>query len=241
VKTTERWYSDRLQYPISMARWGHFGTPVLVFPTAGGDAEEIERQGLVGACWPLIEAGRIKLYSCDSVAGYAMVTKAGSPHYRMWLLNQFHECVAAEIVPWIRGDLGGQETPIVTAGASIGAFNAVAMVCRYPSAFGAAIGMSGTYRLQRFFDDQFSDELYFASPISFLSGLDGEKLDQLRERFVLLTSGQGEWEDIGESWAMAEALGDKGIPNRVDAWGHEWKHDWPTWQHMLPQYLDELC
>jgi len=241
MKTTDRWYSERLQYPIGVARWGHYGTPVLVFPTAGGDAEEIERQGLVGACRPLIEAGRIKLYSCDSVAGYAMVTKAGSPHYRMWLLDQFHDCVVNEVVPAIRNDLGGQDTPIVTAGASIGAFNAVAMVCRYPSVFGAAIGMSGTYRLQRFFDDQFSDELYFASPVSFLPGLDGEQLDALRRRFVLLASGQGEWEDVGESWAMADALGGKGVPNRVDAWGHEWKHDWPTWHRMLPQYLDELC
>jgi esterase/lipase superfamily enzyme len=149
--------------------------------------------------------------------------------------------VVNEIVPAIRNDLGGQETPIATAGASIGAFNAVSMVCRYPSVFGAAIGMSGTYRLQRFFEDQFSDELYYASPVSFLSGLGGDQLDELRRRFVLLAAGQGEWEDIGESWAMAEALGAKGVPNRVDPWGHEWKHDWPTWHRMLPQYLDELC
>jgi esterase/lipase superfamily enzyme len=241
VKVTERWYSDRLQYPIAVARWGHYGAPVLVFPTAGGDAEEIERQGLVAACGPLIEAGRIKLYSCDSVAGYAMVTKAGSPDYRMWLLNQFHDCVVNEIVPAIRSDLGGEDVPIVTAGASIGAFNAVAMVCRYPSVFGTAIGMSGTYRLQRFFDEQFSEDLYFASPMSFLSGLEGEQLDALRQRFILLASGQGEWEDVGESWAMAEALGGNGVPNRVDAWGHEWKHDWPTWHRMLPHYLDEFC
>ena len=69
VKVTDSWYSERLEQPIGLARWGHYGTPVLVFPTAGGDAEEIERNGLVGACWPLIESGRIKLYSCDSVAG----------------------------------------------------------------------------------------------------------------------------------------------------------------------------
>jgi esterase/lipase superfamily enzyme len=229
-----------LEYPITLARWGHYGTPVLVLSTAGGDAEEIERQGLVAACWPLIEAGRVKLYSCDSVAGYAMVTKAGAPDYRMWLLNQFHDAVVNEIVPSIRNDLGGQDVPIITAGASIGAFNAVAMVCRYPSVFGTAIGMSGTYRLQRFFDEQFSDDLYFASPISFLPGVEGDQLDTLRQRFVLLASGQGEWEDIGESWAMADALGGKGIPNRVDAWSHEWRHDWPTWHRMLPQYLDEL-
>ena len=39
---------------------------------------------------------------------------------------------------------------------------------------------------------------------------------------------------------MAETLGAKGIPNRVDDWGPEFKHDWPTWHRMLPQYLREL-
>ena len=43
VKATERRYSPRLQQHIGLGRWGHYGTPVLVFPTAGGDAEEIER------------------------------------------------------------------------------------------------------------------------------------------------------------------------------------------------------
>ena len=51
MKVTDRWYSERLEQPIGLARWGHYGKPVLVFPTAGGDAEEIERNGVVGACW----------------------------------------------------------------------------------------------------------------------------------------------------------------------------------------------
>ena len=241
MKATERWYSERLDQPIGMARWGHYGTPVLVFPTAGGDAEEIERNGLVGACWPLVEAGRVKLYSCDSVAGQAMVAKAGSPEYRMWLLNQFHECVVNEVVPAIRADLGGDDTPIVTTGASIGAFNALAVLCRYPDVFRAAVGMSGTYRVQRFYDGRYTEDLYFASPMHFLPGLDGAHLDTLRTRFAILAAGQGAWEDIGESWAAADVLGRKGVPNRVDAWGEEWPHEWPTWRRMLPQYLDELC
>jgi esterase/lipase superfamily enzyme len=241
VKATERWWSERLEQPIGLARWGHYGTPVLLFPTAGGDAEEVERMGLIGACWPLIEAGRVKVYSCDSVAGRVMLSHAGSPEYRMWMYNQFHACVINEIVPAIRADLGGADTPLVTAGASIGAFNALAVLCRYPEAFRAAIGMSGTYRLQRHFDGHFSQDLYFASPLDFLPGLDGSQLEVLRQRFVILAAGQGPWEDIGESWAAADVLGRKGIPNRVDPWGHEWAHDWPTWFRMLPLYLDELC
>jgi esterase/lipase superfamily enzyme len=158
----------------------------------------------------------------------------------MALLNQFHECVRWEVVPAIHADLGGQAMDVITTGASIGAFNAVALVCRYPDAFAAAVGMSGTYRIERFYDEAWSQNLYFSAPLQFLPGLEGPQLDRLRERRVILASGEGEWEDIGESWRMAEALGAKGIPNRVDSWGPQWPHEWHTWRRMLPQYLDEL-
>ena len=240
MKTRERWFSDRLQQEITVVRWGTFGKPVLVFPSAGGDAEEIERFGLVDACGELLAEGRVKLYSVDSVAGQAMIAKAASPEHRMWLLNQFHECIRREVVPAIHADLGGQAIDVITSGASIGAFNAVAVLCRYPDVFSAAVGMSGTYRIERFYDQAWSQDLYFSAPLQFLPGLDGPQLDLLRQRYVVLAAGEGAWEDIGESWHMASALGAKEIPNRVDNWGPQWEHDWPTWHRMLPQYLREL-
>ncbi len=54
MKATEQWFSDRMQRPFSMARWGHYGRPVLLFPTAGGDPEEAERNRLLEACWDLV-------------------------------------------------------------------------------------------------------------------------------------------------------------------------------------------
>ena len=108
LKVAERWFSGRLQHEITVVRWGTFGAPVLVFPSAGGDAEEIERYGLVDACGPLLAAGRVKLYSVDSVAGPGHDRKADSVEHRMWLLNQFHECVRWEVVPAIHADLGGR-------------------------------------------------------------------------------------------------------------------------------------
>jgi esterase/lipase superfamily enzyme len=213
VKTTSRWYSERVRGEITVVRWGTFGRPVLIFPSAGGDAEEIER---------------------------AMMTKDGSADYRMWLLNQFHECIRWEVVPAIHADLGGQAMDVIVTGASIGAFNAVAVLCRYPDVFSAAIGMSGSYRIERFYDEAWSQDLYVSAPLQFLPGLDGPQLDTLRGRFAVLASGEGDWENIGESWRMAEVLGAKGIPNRVDNWGPQWPHEWPTWHRMLPQYLREL-
>ena len=240
MKTVERWFSGRVQQEITVVRWGTFGRPVLVFPSAGGDAEEIERFGLVDACGPLLAEGLVKLYSVDSVAGRAMITKADSPEHRMWLLNQFHECVRWEVVPAIHADLGGQAMDVIATGASIGAFNAVAVLCRYPDVFGAAIGMSGSYRIERFYDGAWSHDLYYSAPLQFLPGLEGPQLDRLRGRFAVLASGEGAWENVGESWQMAAALGAKAVPNRVDNWGPQWEHDWQTWRQMLPQYLREL-
>lgn len=240
MKATERWFSSRLQEEITLVRWGTFGRPVLVFASAGGDAEEIERHGLVDACGQLLAEGRVKLYSVDSVAGQAMMTRTGSPEHRSWLLNQFHDCVRREVVPAIHADLGGLPAEVIATGASIGAFNAVAVLCRYPDVFSAAIGMSGSYRIERFYDPPWSQDLYFSAPLQFLPDLDGPQLDLLRSRYAVLASGEGAWENVGESWQMASVLGAKGVPNRVDNWGPEWEHEWRTWRRMLPQYLEEL-
>lgn len=240
TKTVSRWRSERLHREITLARWGDYGQPVLLFPTAGGDAEEIERMLVIRVLQPMLDAGRIKIYSCDSVAGAALASKEGSVAHRCWMLNQFHEYVAAEVVPAIRADCQSSDIEPIAAGASIGAFNAVAVTCRYPHLFKAALGMSGTYDLENLLKFQGDENYYFSSPLSFLPGLEGPALDLLRQRFIVLPFGQGRWENPDESWRMAGVLGAKGVPNRVDPWGPEYDHDWPTWREMLPKYLDDM-
>ena len=60
-KLIDSWHSSYLDREVTVARWGDVGRPVLMFPTAGGDAEEIERFHVVDACSELIAAGRIRL------------------------------------------------------------------------------------------------------------------------------------------------------------------------------------
>ena len=236
----ERWYSPRLEQEIGLVRYGHYGRPVLLFPTAGGDAHEAERQGLVQACSGLLAEGRVKIYSCDSTAGQALLHRRGSPEYRMWLFNQFQECVRHEVVAAIEADSGGGQS-VVVAGSSIGAYNSIGVLARYPDVFGAAVCMSGTYEISRFLEHQHGLDLYLASAGQFVPSLDGPQLEQLRSRFAIIATGSGDYEDVPASWALGEVLGAKGVPNRVDVWGPEWPHDWQTWHRMLPQYLDELC
>jgi esterase/lipase superfamily enzyme len=237
-KLKTRWYSERLQREVTICRYGSFGQPVLLFPTAGGDAEESERFQMMDALAPLLDAGKIKVYSCDSVAGRALLDREGTAGHQMWLQNMFHQFVRHEVVPAIRMDCKS-DLEVWAAGASIGAFHAAAVVCRFPDVFAKAIAMSGTYDLRRFYDaTQFSDDFWVSSPLHFVPTLAGHHLDVLRTRYLYIVSGEGHAEDISESWNLANVLGRMGIPNRVDSWGPEWRHDWVTWRRMLPQILD---
>ncbi|MBT8486097.1 MAG: hypothetical protein HKO59_06360 [Phycisphaerales bacterium] len=241
MKATTRWYSHRMECDTTLARWGTYGTPVLMFPTAGGDAEEIERFLMIDALGPLLEGGKIKIYSCDSTAGAAWLSGDHSPEYCSRLQNCFDAYIAREVVPAIRADCNSADVGVVTTGASIGAFNALSVTCRHPDLFTHAVCVSGTYDLSRWLDGQFNSDFYFCSPLHFLPDLGGgEQLDRLRERFIILATGEGRWEDPGESWRIAGVLGAKGIPNRVDPWGPEYDHDWVTWRKMIPHYLEQL-
>lgn len=240
-KEVVQWHSPHLEQTMHLVRWGHFGTPVLLFPTAGGDAEEVERFHLIAAVRQLIDGGRIKVYSIDSVAGRAWVSGQHSGEYCSKLQNLFDAYIYREVVPAIRADCNSDDLEILTAGASIGAFNAVATVCRHPDAFRLAIAMSGTFDLSKYLEGRMNQDFYFSSPLHYLPKLEGEQLDQLRQRLILLPTGEGNYEDIGQSWRMAHVLGAKGIPNRVDSWGADYHHDWPTWRDMLPRYLQEYA
>src|SRR5688500_13059855 len=198
-----RWRSDRLGCEATLARWGHYGQPVLLFPTAGGDAEEIERWRITHVLSPLIEAGKIKIYSCDSVAGRAWFHKEGTPQHRMWMQHQFHQYVRHELVPAIRLDCRNDQLSLWAAGASIGAFHAVASVCRFPDGCTRALAMSGTFNLMRFIEtDRFDEHYFVSSPLQFVPTLGGPHLDVLRKNFILFATGAGRAENVGESWAM---------------------------------------
>ena len=240
-KDVTRWHSPRLEQGVQLVRWGHYGTPVLLFPTAGGDAEEVERFHLIRMLEPLIDDGRIKVYSTDSVAGRAWISGDHSAEFCSRVQNLFDDFIYSEVTPAIRSDCSSDNIEIIACGASIGAFNAVATVCRHPDAYKMAIAMSGTFDLSKYLEGRMNQDFYFSSPLHYLPRLEGPQLELLRTRFILLPSGEGNYEDIGESWRIANLLGAKGIPNRVDPWGPEWHHDWDTWRAMLPKYLAEFA
>ena len=98
-KLVTKWRSQALNQEVMVARWGTVGRPVLLFPTAGGDAEECERFLMLKVLAPLLEAGKIKIYSCDSVAGRAWIDGDKPGAYKARVQKQFDVFIHRELVP----------------------------------------------------------------------------------------------------------------------------------------------
>lgn len=234
------WHSPALDREMTLATWGHYGKPVVLFATAASDALDYERFKLIHVLRPLVDAGRIKVYSLPSVAGDGWLDPNAHPAHKTWLQARYDQYLVSEAFPAIAEDCAGYR-PFVTAGASIGAYNAVTALLKHPEWVELAIGMSGTYDFDRWVGGHRDSDYYFNQPLYFVPNLpEGAQLDLLRTRRVVLATGQGRAEAPVESERMAQVLGARGIPHDLEIWGHDVHHDWPTWRSMLPLFLDKL-
>src|SRR5450432_2333358 len=53
-----RWHSPRLGLDVGVVVYGHWGPPLVGFPTSAGDEWELEGQGMIAALSDFIEAGK---------------------------------------------------------------------------------------------------------------------------------------------------------------------------------------
>ncbi len=225
---------------MHLARFGHHGKPLLLFPTGGGDYLEPERFLMIRALSPLIDAGRIKVYLVDNINREGWINKDAHALHKSWLQAQFDYYMANEVLPYVRTDCGGTTQKFATSGMSLGAYNAVNLACKHPEWIDLVVTMSGTFDLTRWMNGQWDENFYYNHPMDFVAGLEGEQLALLQKSFFLLAVGLGPWDNPRNSLRMGRVLDRKGIPNRVEIWGEDADHDWPTWRTMLPVFLNRL-
>jgi len=236
---TRTWDSPAIGQPMTVARWGHFGKPVIWFPTGGGHYLDVERFLMVRALGPLIDAGRIKLYAPEGVCRWTWADSEAPPPKKSLLQAKYDEYLVHELLPWIREDSGGTDQRFAATGASIGGYNALNAVAKHPDWFDLMIGMSGTYVLDRRMQGYWDHNYYYNSPTQFLPRLEGEGLERLKSCLFVLARGQ-HYENPVYIETVAQVLESRGIPHRVEIWGGRSGHDWPTWRTMLPLFLDKL-
>ena len=202
---------------------------------------DCERFLMVKALSPLIEAGRIKLYAVDSVCRRSWADSSATPRHKAFLQAQYDKYMVEELLPWIREDCGGTTQRFAACGASLGGYNALNSAAKHPEWFDRMVGMSGTYVLDRRMNGYWDENYYFNMPVQFLPRLEeGPQLRGLRDSLFILAIGSGPHDGPHYIEQVAPVLRQKGIPHRVEVWGRDADHDWPTWRTMLPLFLDKI-
>lgn len=249
-QVTELW-SDTLGAAGTLIRYGHWGRPVLVFPSERGRAWDFESNGMIAAVSGLLEAGRVKLYCVDSYDGVSWSNRDIPVEERARRHSRYESWIVDQVVPWIQADCGGGDAiadpGIITLGCSMGAFHAVNFALKRADLFPLAMGLSGNYDSGSWHAwGERGSETYFNNPMDYTGHLNGEHLDWLRGRVsLLLVCGQGQWEDttgaLASSKALAALLAEKGIKHELDVWGHDIPHDWPSWRAQLAHHMPRFC
>lgn len=241
-KEYRKWYSHRVGMEMPIVVYGHYGLPLLMFPTASADCEEYERFYLIEALSELIDEGRIKVFSVDSINRYAWGNSKIHPGHKSYITQKYDEYLVEEVVPFIF-DHCQSEQPIITSGASMGAFYAANSLFKHPDIFDGMVGMHGVYDLSPYHEGYFDHYCYFNNPVAYLPNLnDGYCLPLLRaKQHIYILTSYGMWENPEYSKQLDWVLNAKSIPHYLHIWDSQWPHDWTSWRHMLPRYMDEIA
>ena len=233
-----KWWSQNLSREMELKVYGHRGKPVVVFPSSGGRFYEYEDFGMVEACRPFIDDGRVVLYTLDSIDRESWLNEGTHPADRARRHGDYDRYVTDEVAPFIlwRGHGEG----FLATGCSMGAYHAANGLFRHPDLFDGLIALSGVYRMTMFIGDYCDDNVYFNTPLYYLPNLsDPWYLDRYRRSRIILCAGRGAWEEdsLADTAALDRILRAKGVPAWVDLWGHDVSHDWPWWRRQIPYFL----
>lgn len=227
---------------VHLWRYGHFGQPILVMPSASGMAHEWDAHGMVDALADLIDAGKVKLYCSESNVAEAWTRKETDPAWRLTRHQAFERYVVNELVPLIREDCRTPDIPIGVTGTSLGAFYSANFALKHPTIFRWALCLSGRYNVEWLTEGYRSQDLYFNNPAAYVPNLNGELLEVIRANtHLVLVCGQGQWEDgnIEDTNRFASLLEAQGISHERDLWGHDVAHEWAWWRRQAHFHLQK--
>jgi hypothetical protein len=236
------WYSHRTGKQMPIVQYGTSGHPLLLLPTAQSDLYDCERFLLIRSIQHHIFAGRVTVFSINSVNADAWMNDKVPVPVAARRQAGYSAYVEQEVVPHIRRCVGDAHARIGITGASFGAFHAANLFFRRPDVFDTLVAMSGFYDLvPSYTQGLMSDDIYFNNPMSYIPNIsDPGMLDIIKNHTQIhIVSGQGAYEAPNASRRFSSALWAKGIWNNLDLWGHDMRHDWPTWHRMLDFYISE--
>lgn len=229
-----RWDSPSLGRPMELVWYGHYGRPILAFPTSLGTAFQNEDCGLIEGLRGKIDAGEIQVCCVDAIDGEAWYNQGAPPEWKLRRYLDYTRYLETEVFPLIRSK--ARRDDVVVYGASFGAYHAMNFAGRFPHLVSRVVCLSGLYDVQRFLHGWWSDDCYFNCPTAYYPNLSGDALDRLRHIGFVVATGEHD-HLVGENRHFAGMLAGLGLNVYCEIWPGVFGHDWPFWRDNLARLV----
>lgn len=236
------WYSRSLNRNMPLKIYGHAGKPCLVIPSQNGKHNDFEGFGMVDACRPWIDAGKLQLFCIDTIDEETVSCTWGDPRQRIEQHERWVQYIMQDVLPVLDQYSGGQKA--MTVGCSMGAYHAGNLFFRFPDRFNATICLSGVYDAATLYNGYMDDLVYLNSPYHCLQNMpaDHPYMELYRQSNAFICVGQGAWEDelLADTRKLDGVLKARNIPVFVDYWGYDVNHDWDWWRIQIQYFLGKF-
>ncbi len=235
-------FSRHLGRDMEFKVYGHGGKPVLFIPCQGGRFYDFENFHMLEHWSAWLDEGRCQVFSIDTVDNEAWACVHAGQRQRIVRHEQWYNYVVEELVPQLCALSGRSD--ILLFGCSMGAMHAANLFFRRPDIFDSFFSISGIYDSLEFFGDYMDELVYNNCPVTYLANMpqDHPYMQLYAQRKMLIVVGQGRWEEplLASTRRLDTVLCEKGIPAKVEYWGHDVDHDWPWWFKMVAHYVPWL-
>ena len=229
-KQNIQYYSNTLGRNINVEIMGHWGHPILMFPSSGGQYTQNSDFGLNASVMQYVEEGRIKLYNVETLDMLTFYNDSMNSETKIHNYELYMQFLRNEMIPFIQNECNTHR--LATAGVSFGGFHAANTAFRFPDVVSHLISMSGTFSIRNMAPLSDDMRIYFNCPEEFMANEEGWKYQHMK--IVLSTSNWDICKPKNER--MAGILSAKGIPFWYDE--KQWiDHDWPLWKMVFPEYV----
>lgn len=238
-------FSSYLNRDMEFKMYGHDGLLCLVLPCQDGRFYEWEDRRMYNQVQDLVDAGRIRFVSADSVDKETWSSFADSTS-RMAQQENWVNYIMNELIPSALDKAGlPQDTPMMVMGASMGATHAANLFFRFPYRFTRLLALSGIYDMSPYiYDGNYDGNFYQNNPMSYLPNIapDHDYIAQYNRGHAVFVVGQGAWENECQNdlHKLENTLKNKGIHAEVNFWGYDIPHDWPSWERQIRLYLPQM-
>ncbi|MBC7893630.1 MAG: esterase family protein [Sphingobacteriaceae bacterium] len=229
-----RYYSHHLGRDNEMLTYGHWGHPVIIFPTTMGRFHEAKDFRLIESVYWHLTNGVAKVYCPDSIDKDSWYAKHLHPSVRILNHNLYDRFLAEELVPFIQKECNVEK--VAVAGCSFGGFHAANFAFRHPELVSHVFAMGAAFDIRSFMDGYYDDNVYFNNPPDYLPNATNPALWQMK----CIKLGTAEHDFCkSDNYRMSGILSRKNILHDLDdrPFGN---HDWPIWREMFPAYLSSL-